>query len=190
VASWLFQHSARRALDEALLAAMTVAVTAIFAWRVWHHTAPFTVARVTNRDRASRWAVTTLAALIVVRQTMEMGSVLAAAIDVRLVVPAAAVLGALTVGGCAAWGARRLAMRLPDREITATMQLFAVIFFVQGVIYAFHGSRKPGAGTRRPALGERACGRTASTVFTSAICSSSRAARRRRLRGCAQGALR
>jgi hypothetical protein len=138
VASWLFQHTARRALDEALLAAMTVAVTAIFAWSVWHHTAPFTVVRGTNRDRASRWAVTMLAALIVVRQTMEMGSVLAAAIDLRLFVPAAVVLGGLTVGGCAAWGARRLFMRLPDREITAAVELFTVIFFVQGVIYAFH----------------------------------------------------
>jgi hypothetical protein len=138
VASWLFQHSTRRALDEALLAAMTVAVTAIFAWRVWHHTAPFNVVRVTNRNRASRWAVTTLAALIVLRQTMEMGSVLAAAIDLELVVPAAAVLGALTVGGGAAWAARRILMRLPSRELFASMQMFAVIFFVQGVIYAFH----------------------------------------------------
>ena len=138
VASWLFQHSARRALDEALLAAITVAVTAIFAWKVWHHTARFTIVRITNRDRVSRWAVTTLAALIVVRQTMEMGSVLAAAIDLRLVVPAAAVLGALTVGGCAAWATRRIGTRLPDREVTAAMQMFAVIFFVQGVIYAFH----------------------------------------------------
>jgi len=138
VASWLFQHTARRALDEALLAAMTVAVTAIFAWRVWHHSAPFTAVRGTNRDRASHWAVTTLSALIVVRQTMEIGSVLAAAIDLKLAVPAAVVLAALTVGGCAAWAARWLAMRFPDREVTAAMQMFAVIFSVQGVIYAFH----------------------------------------------------
>ena len=114
-ASWLFQLSTRRALDEAVLAGITVAVTVVFAWTVWHQPASFAIVRFTNRDRA-RWAVTTLAALIVVRQTIECGSVLNAAIDLRLFVPVATVLGALAVGGCAAWGMRQFGTRLPDRD--------------------------------------------------------------------------
>lgn len=125
VASWLFQLSTRRAFDEALLAAMTVAVTAIFAWRVWRAAESFPVVRVTNRDRASRRALTALAALIVVRQMMEIGSVLTAAIDLRLFVPTATVLGALTAGGCAAWGMRRLGPRLQELKTMAERLLAA-----------------------------------------------------------------
>src|SRR4029077_12664013 len=110
-----------QAFDEALLAAITVVVTAMVAWRVWRP-----------------WIVTSLAALIVVRQTMEIGSVLAAAIDLRLFVPAATVLGALTVGSCAAWGMRWVSKRLSPREAVAATRAFAVIFFAQSVIYAFH----------------------------------------------------
>jgi hypothetical protein len=138
VASGFFQNSPHRALDEALLAAITVAVTSIFAWRVWHY-ASLTNARGTNHYQASLWAVSVLSALIVVRQTMEIGSALeTAAIDLRLFVPTATILSALIIGGCLAWAVRRLGLRLPDREIAAATRTFTVIFFVQGAIYAFH----------------------------------------------------
>src|SRR5438874_1916546 len=139
IASGLFQNTAHRALDEALLAAMTVAVTSIFAWRVWHHAPSFAHMRGNNHYRASLWAVTILAILIVVRQTMEIGSALeTAAIDLRLFVPTVTILTALMIGSCLAWGVRRLGLRLPDREIAAAARAFTVIFFVQGAIYAFH----------------------------------------------------
>src|SRR5207302_4071879 len=74
VASWLFQRSSHAALDEALLAVITVAVTWLFARRVWGR----------DQYRASVVAVATLAALVVVRQTMEIGSGLeTAAIELR-----------------------------------------------------------------------------------------------------------
>jgi hypothetical protein len=79
-----------------------------------------------------------VAALIVVRQTMEIGSVLAAAIDLRAFVPIVTILSALALGGCAAWGLRRIALRLPERERAAATRAFVVVFLAQGVIYAFH----------------------------------------------------
>src|SRR5204863_2991106 len=52
VASWLFQRSTGRALDEALLAAITVAVTLFFASSVWRRDTSFTGARGTARSQA------------------------------------------------------------------------------------------------------------------------------------------
>jgi high-affinity iron transporter len=134
VGSWLFQHSNHRALDEALLATIAVAVTSVFAWRVWN-----VASRGKDPDRAITWAVTTLAALIVVRQTTEIGSALEiAAIELRLFSPTVTILSALMIGGCIAWAMRRIGLRLPAREMTSATRAFVVIFFVQGVIYAFH----------------------------------------------------
>jgi hypothetical protein len=59
IASWLFHRTTHAALDEAVLAAITVAVAWFFTRRVWRHA----------HHRASVWAVTALAALIIVRQT-------------------------------------------------------------------------------------------------------------------------
>src|SRR5439155_18163473 len=100
----------------------TVAVTWLFARRVWGR----------DQYRASVVAVATLAAVVVVRQTMEIGSGLeTAAIELRLFDPTMMILGALLVGGAVAWAMRRLSVRLPDRELTAATRAFAVIFFVQ-----------------------------------------------------------
>jgi hypothetical protein len=138
-ASWFFQHSTHRALDEALLAAITIAVTSVFASIVWHHDAPSAAMRGTGNQGASLWAVTTLAALIVVRQTMEIGSVLATtAIEARSFSATVTVLSALVIGACLAWGVRWLSLRLPDRELTSATRTFVVIFFLQAALYAFH----------------------------------------------------
>jgi hypothetical protein len=101
---------------------------------VWH-----VASRGKDPDRAITWAVTTLAALIVVRQTTEIGSALEiAAIELRLFSPTVTILSALMIGGCIAWAMRRIGLRLPAREMTSATRAFVVIFFVQGVIYAFH----------------------------------------------------
>ncbi len=129
VASWLFHRSSHAALDEALLAAITVAVAWLFARRVWGR----------DQYRAFVPAVTALAALVVVRQTMEIGSGLeAAAIELRLFDPTMTILGALLIGGAAAWAMRQLCVRLPDRALASATRAFAAIFLVQAVIYTFH----------------------------------------------------
>jgi hypothetical protein len=138
LASPLFQRSIHRALDEALLAAVTVAVTSIFAPMVWRAAFSSDVVA-TDRSSAALWVVTILAVLIVMRQTMEIGAVLeAAAIELRSFDATMAIVGGLIIGGCIALSVRWLSLRLPDRELAAATRAFVAIFFVQGVIYAFH----------------------------------------------------
>jgi hypothetical protein len=106
---------------------------------VWHDAAPSAGAPGTGHHRASLWAVTTLAALIVVRQTMEIGSVFeTVAIDLRLLSGTVIILGGLAIGGGIAWTVRSLTMRLPNRELASATRAFVAIFLVQGGIYAFH----------------------------------------------------
>src|SRR3954469_21656523 len=139
VASWLFQRSPHAALDEALLAAMTAAVTAVFSRRVWRQGARFAGEGGTNDRRAFLWVATTLAALVVVRQTMEIGTGLhAAAIELRLFLPTVVMLGALATGGCIAWILRRGGLRVPDRELASGAQALVAIFLLQTLIYTFH----------------------------------------------------
>jgi hypothetical protein len=129
VASRLFQQSTHQALDEAVLAAIAMGVTSIFARNVWRHAA----------CRLSPWAVALLAALIVVRQTMEVGaSFAAAAIDLKLFLPTMAILSALASGAGLAWTMKRLIARFPDRERVSATLAFAGVFFIQALIYAFH----------------------------------------------------
>jgi hypothetical protein len=123
VASWLFHRTSHAALDEAVLAAMTVAATVLFARRV----------------HLAGWIVTTLAALIVVRQTMEIGSALeTAALEVRLFDPTAAIAAGLVVGAGVAWAMRRLSTWLARRELVSATRAFTLMFFVQAAIYTFH----------------------------------------------------
>jgi hypothetical protein len=140
IASSLLQHSTHQALDEAVLAAITVAVICAFILMVWHRRAALSDdARATGHHGVSLWVVTTLAAFIVVRQTMEIGAVLeTAAIELRLFSGTITILSALTIGGVVAWAMRQLFRRLPGREFASATWAFVLIFLVQGVIYAFH----------------------------------------------------
>src|SRR5205085_1092317 len=65
-ASWLFKRSTHTALDEALLAVVTVGIAALFARTMWQSDALCTVVRRTSLRRVSRWTVAMLTALIVV----------------------------------------------------------------------------------------------------------------------------
>jgi len=130
--SWLFRRSTHQAFDEAVLATIAIAATLIVARSVWHTTPA-------ESKHLSLSAVTTVAALIVVRQTMEIGALLeTAAIDLRVFVPTMTILGALKAGICAALVLRYLVRRLPDREMAGATRAFVVVFFVQCAIYAFH----------------------------------------------------
>ena len=121
VASWLFRHSVHQALDEALLASLAVAVTAVFARSLWR-TDPAAAAlpgrvvpgftdppghRTGGEPRMVPWAITAVAALIVVRQTMEVGALLIVASELRVLAPMLAIFSALATAGCAAWAMRR-----------------------------------------------------------------------------------
>jgi len=122
VASYLFHRTTHAAIDEAVLAAITVAATLLVARRVW----PF-------------WAVMTAAALVVVRQTMEIGSgFVTAAFEVRVFEPTAAILIASVAGGAVAWAMTRFFRRLPDRALVFATRAFVAVFLVQGAIYTFH----------------------------------------------------
>lgn len=138
VASLLVQYSTRRALHEALLAALTVAIASVFDSMVWRDQARRAADR-RERNRVSLMAATTLTAVIIVRQTMEIGSVLdAAAFELRLLSATLGILGAVAAGGCIALAVRWFAGVLGDREAVAATRTFAVVFVAQAVIYAFH----------------------------------------------------
>jgi hypothetical protein len=123
VASWFFQTTTHAALDEAALAALAVTATVL----------------VVRRVALPRWLAIALAALIVVRQTMEIGSSFkTAAIDLRLLDPTKEIVLALVAGSCAAWLMSQLFKRLPAPELSSSTRAFAAIFLVQGLIYTFH----------------------------------------------------
>src|SRR4051812_11938582 len=96
VASYLFHRTTQAALDEAVLAAITVAATLLAGRRAW-----------------PSWLVATLAALVVVRQTMEIGAGFeTAAFEVRVFEPTATILVATALGVVVAWAMRRFLKRL------------------------------------------------------------------------------
>jgi hypothetical protein len=132
-ATWSFQASSRRALDEAILALIAVAIAAVCARIVW---------RSHDAARAfvpSWWLWLMAAALIVVRQTMEIGvSFAAAAFEIRSRDATTVVVGAAVTAALIAWIALRAARALPRPLACIAIRAFAIVFLAQVAIYAFH----------------------------------------------------
>jgi hypothetical protein len=156
-ATWLFRASSRRALDEAVLALIALAVAAVSARAVWrtkgkhatsttdrrHHDGTKTRRTLERKFRGCvpSWWLLFAATLIAVRQTMEIGvSFAAAAFELRSREATLAVSGATAAAALLAWGALRAARALPRPLAATAIRAFAAVFLAQVAIYAFHES--------------------------------------------------
>jgi hypothetical protein len=139
-AAW-FQARARQAFDEACLASGALAIT-LLAGRPLRQQHPLPPAV----PGAALWlAAAAAAALIVVRQTMEVASVVqVAAIQLRSFDATTSIIAALSAGAAVAWLSNVLATRLPSRERLATLRTCWAMFLAQTLIYAFHESAEAG----------------------------------------------
>jgi hypothetical protein len=139
-AAW-FRASTRQALAEASLAGAALVIALFSAAALWRGSESRTTVR-------SRWlgpAVAGAAALIVVRQTMEMAYVFqAAAFEVRSFdATSSVVLGAAAAVICA-WVSTALGRRLTLRDRLIALKVCLGFFLVQALIYAFHESAEAG----------------------------------------------
>jgi hypothetical protein len=143
-ATWLFRASSRRALDEAVLALIALAIAAVCARAVWRPPGDrdgSISATSVLRAFVPSWWLLLAATLIAVRQTMEIGvSFAAAAFELRSREATLAVTSATVAAAVLSWAALRGARALP-RPFTATaIRAFAIVFLAQVAIYAFHES--------------------------------------------------
>jgi len=137
--SWWFQRSATRALDEAVLAtvALAIAVAALVA-----------LLRADDRARAqpnrapsfaAAFAIVAATVVIVVRQTIEIGSVLgAAAFELRSRDATAVVVAAAGSAAAIAWIWSRVGRARSFAAIKTVTTSFAVVFVCLLVVYAGH----------------------------------------------------
>ncbi|MQA29946.1 MAG: hypothetical protein GEU82_08925 [Luteitalea sp.] len=126
-ATWAFKRSTSQARDEAVFATLAFVIAVGFARMVWRRRLP------------RLWLATAAAVLILVRQTMEIGSVFtAAAFDMRSFDATAAILAASILALSVAWLWSELGRRLPEAEIGRATRICAVVFLVQVLVYAFH----------------------------------------------------
>jgi hypothetical protein len=140
-AAWAFKTSAARALEEAALAVVALAVATLFLFCVWRRDVlrAYPSHRTLGRPVAS--AIWLAAILIVVRQTMEIGTTFAAAaFDVRSLDATAATVGATALSAGVAWLWTRIARHLPTAQLHRATRTFAVVFVLQLLVYAFHES--------------------------------------------------
>ncbi|PYR40044.1 MAG: hypothetical protein DMF93_12125 [Acidobacteria bacterium] len=138
-ASWWFQRSATRALDEAALAsvALTIAIACAAA-----------VVRAGDRPRPTTsvgpsgiaaLAVVAATIVIVVRQTIEIGSVLeAAAFELRSRDATAVILAGAAIAGAIAWTWTRVGRALSPESVATVSMSFAIVFVCELVVYTGH----------------------------------------------------
>jgi hypothetical protein len=135
IATWLFAQTSYQARWEAALAAIALAAVAWFARAVW---LPGAVPAARTGTRVV-WLCAIAAIVLIVRQTMEIGVMLRAAIvEVRSIEAVAAVAGGTAAGflasGAWIWIGRRLSH---DALLTAT-RVFTVLFAAQVAFYGLH----------------------------------------------------
>ncbi|PYR29504.1 MAG: hypothetical protein DMF92_11560 [Acidobacteria bacterium] len=144
-AAYWFQASNRQALWEASLATLALALAIWFARRVWQGLPSSLITDAESRPRqAYRLAFASAAALIIVRQTMEIAIVFAAALQLRALDPLVAVTSgvALSLAVTALWWS--IGRRLPDAAFGQAARVFAALFVGQVALYAFHESAEAG----------------------------------------------
>jgi hypothetical protein len=137
VAARLFQTSSYRAQDELALAACATVVAFLLAWTLWR---PAVVTSLRTSTRPLFWGVSASAVVIIVRQTMEIGAVLEAALELRsfdatLAIVTGAATSVTLAGLWAGFG-----HRLSGPVLRAATRAFAVAFVAQLVLYTFHES--------------------------------------------------
>jgi hypothetical protein len=145
VAAYWFQASNRQALWEASLATAALALAIWFARRVWPGLPSSLKTDAESRPReAYRLAFAFAAALIIVRQTMEIAIVFAAALQLRALDPLLAVTGGAAVSliVTALWWS--MGRRLPNAAFCQATRVFAALFVGQVALYAFHESAEAG----------------------------------------------
>lgn len=140
IAAWLFRTSEHRALHELWLAASALLVALAFGQIVWRSYAPRDEGPPRN-EVAALALLTTIAAasaLIVVRQTMEIGAVLASAVELRSFEATSAIVKGAALAGALAWLLRRFGRLVPLPVLGRAERAFSVAFIVQLVVYTFH----------------------------------------------------
>jgi hypothetical protein len=139
-ASWWFRQSSHRAVDEAVLAAAAM-VVAVCAVSVWSRTESSSGAPPQAPHRMEFQAVVLATVVIVVRQTMEIGSVLAtAAFELRSLGATSTLLKAVGISAGLAWLWTRLGRRFSRAAVVGATQVFSAVFLAHVMIYAFHES--------------------------------------------------
>ena len=141
-AAYWFQASSRQAQWEAGLAMAALALAIWFARKVvWQSRSTTLQADVEPRRRqVFRIAFALAAALIIVRQTMEIAIVFAAALQLRSLDALLAITGgaAVSLVVTALW--LSIGRRLPDSAFCTATSVFAALFVGQLAMYAFHES--------------------------------------------------
>lgn len=140
-AAWMFKTSTARALEEAALAAIALVIAVLFLSFVWRTNVVTSGAGGRRRLFLILAAVAASTCLIVVRQTMEIGSVFAAAaFDLRSRDATATVICAAALPALVAWLWIRIGRRVPAATLHCATRTFAIVFVVQLLVYAFHES--------------------------------------------------
>ena len=137
--SWWFQRSATRALDEAVLASAALAIAIVCA---------VAVIRAGNRPRPATSvvpsgiaavAIVVATIVILVRQTIEIGSVLeAAAFELRSRDATAVILAGAAIAGAISFTWTRIAGALSFESLATVSTSFAIVFVCELVVYTGH----------------------------------------------------
>jgi len=134
-----FQHSATRAFDEAILASVALAIAIACLITLFRGG--------DGRDWASNvepafwaWLVVALATIeVVVRQTIEIGSVLeAAAIELRSRDATAVVVAGAALAAAVAWGWTRVGRTASPESVSIATRTFALCYTCELVVYTGH----------------------------------------------------
>jgi len=137
--AWLFRATANQALSESLLAVCAVAIAIRFTplLRGSRASDPHLPAR--EPGAWAFWAVSAASCVVVVRQTMEVLSLLyTASVELRSLEATYALVAGAVGAGAIAWLCTIGGRRLPEPLLREATWTFLTLFVVQGLIYAFH----------------------------------------------------
>jgi hypothetical protein len=143
-ATYAFQRTARQSTWEAALAGVALLFTIWFVRRIRSDVSQPASDGGWRRGARLRLACAAGATLVIVRQTMEVGVALGAAIELRGQDPLVAIASgtALSLAVSAAWIA--LGKRLPAAALETGTRVFALLFAAQAAMYLFHESAESG----------------------------------------------
>ncbi len=145
IATALFRTTSHQARDEAFLAFGALTVAVYFVVVSWRGSAAESRIDAFNRAALRMAAAGAAAALLIVRQTMEIGVVLyAAAYEVRAVGPSMTVGVALLVGLAACVALNHAIRTAKDVPARTALRLFSVLFLIQVFVYGFHEASEAG----------------------------------------------
>ena len=141
LAAWAFQHSANQALVETLFGAVAAVIAAAFVRDTWR--------RGSRGPLASRGVgvllVVVAAALIVVRPTKEVASVLwTGLMELGSVSTTAVILAGLLLAGCGVAGWMWVGRRASVDRLRAATRVFALGFLAQVLLFSVHEGSEAG----------------------------------------------